>query len=66
MYVGVNRYSVNHDDARYTVFPMYVGVNRITAVVPFSSLRIPHVCGGEPLRHPESRHRSMYSPCMWG
>ena len=48
------------------VFPMYVGVILMLIIISRLWPSIPHVCGGDPVRTPNSRKKGLYSPCMWG
>ena len=45
---------------------MYVGVIPLTSFFIMIELRIPHVCGGDPMKIIIANQVSKYSPCMWG
>ena len=48
------------------VCPTYVGMNRPGGTAAGYGLRMPHVCGDEPIRQEHSEAQKRYAPRMWG
>ena len=48
------------------VFPTCVGMNRDGIVIGFGGLRVPHVCGDEPMAGTALRGALSCSPRVWG